>query len=135
VLETLTGKREHISIFGTDYDTPDGTCIRDYIHVVDLAKAHISALERLESGQPAFACNLGTGAGTSVREIIQLAEDVTGQSIPVIEGERRDGDPPRLVANNARAKELLGWSPQIDVLQSIADAWAWVSGPSGGRFE
>jgi len=99
VLETLTGKREHITIFGTDYDTPS------------------------------FACNLGTGTGTSVREIIDLAEEVTGQSIPVVEGERRAGDPPRLVADASLAKELLGWTPEISVRQSIADAWAWTQGP------
>ena len=129
VLETLMGKREHITIFGTDYDTPDGTCIRDYIHVVDLGKAHIAALERLESGEASFACNLGTGTGTSVREIIDLAEEVTGKSIPVVEGERRAGDPPRLVADASLAKELLGWTPEISARQSVADAWAWTQGP------
>lgn len=134
VLQTLTGQRESISIFGTDYDTPDGTCIRDYIHVVDLGQAHIAALKRLEQGHPSFACNLGTGTGTSVREIIQLAEKVTGMAVPVVEGERRAGDPPRLVANNALASELLGWTPQIDVEQSIADAWAWMTGPHQGHF-
>lgn len=134
VLEAVQGKREHIIIFGDDYPTPDGTCVRDYIHILDLARAHQMALDYLERGGESVACNLGTGTGTSVREIISLVEDVTGKPVPVKQGERRAGDPPELVANPALAKEVLGWSSELSVRDAIKDAWNWVSQEHGGRF-
>jgi UDP-glucose-4-epimerase GalE len=136
VLEAAQGKRKNITIFGTDYDTPDGSCIRDYIHVADLAEAHRLALEYLEKGLPSFACNLGTGRGYSVKEVIQLAEEVTGLSIPVVYGERREGDPARLVAEPALAKEKLGWEASYkDLKDVIRTAWAWHNNARQGRYE
>jgi len=128
VLDAAAGRREAISVFGDDYPTADGTCIRDYIHVLDLAEAHVRALERLASGAGAdlLGVNLGTGKGASVREVIETAERVTGRTIPVKHGARRAGDPPALVADPARAKSLLGWTakrPSLDGL--IGDAWTW----------
>ena len=135
VLMTLTGKRENITVFGTDYDTPDGTCIRDYIHVEDLADAHVKALNYLASDQPSIACNLGTGEGVSVKEIITITEKVTGKTVPLVYGERRAGDPPRLVAAPARAKEVLGWEAKHkDVSSSIEAAWNWIQQPHGGLY-
>ncbi len=108
--------------FGTDYPTPDGTCIRDYIHIVDLAQAHILALER---GKQGFY-NLGNGDGYSVRQVIQTCEQITGKRIPPIEQPRRPGDPPRLVAGAARAISELGWKPRYPKLEDIVStAWAW----------
>ena len=127
VLEAALGKRPHIEIFGTDYDTPDGTCIRDFIHVIDLADAHILALEHLKAGGESGAYNLGTGHGHSVREVIDVCRDVSGKPIPVIEGARRAGDPPRLVADPARALQKLRWKPSRPQLSEIADtAWQWL---------
>ena len=132
---TLIGTRDKITVFGTDYDTPDGTCIRDYIHVEDLADAHVRALDYLAEGNPSVACNLGTGEGVSVKEIIDITERVTGKTVPVEYGERRAGDPPRLVAAPALAKEVLGWEAQHkDVASSIEAAWAWVQQPHGGHL-
>jgi UDP-glucose 4-epimerase len=116
-----------LKVFGTDYPTPDGTCIRDYIHVDDLAAAHLSALELTADGQGGhIACNLGSGSGFSVMEVIEAAESVIGQPIPrVLEG-RRPGDPPVLVASNDRARELLGWQPHHGTLaEMIGSAWRW----------
>lgn len=110
-----------ITIFGEDYDTPDGTCIRDYIHVNDLASAHLAALQHLESGEQLGPINLGTGRGYSVREVIDAAREVLGREIPVVMGARRDGDPPRLVADPARARGLLGWRPQRSELTTIVE--------------
>jgi len=127
VLEAARDPKRTISIFGTDYDTPDGTCIRDYIHVNDLADAHIRALGYLEDHASA-AINLGTGTGNSVREIIEAARLVTGLPIEPVIGPRRPGDPPRLVADRTRAAELLGWNPQyLDIRETIAHAWAWMN--------
>src|SRR5690606_25965191 len=109
VLMAVTGEISHIEVFGTDYDTPDGTCIRDYIHVEDLADAHARALDHLSEGGASLSCNLGTGVGVSVREIIQAVESVTGKTVPVKYGPRREGDPAMLVADPALARELLGW--------------------------
>ena len=126
LLEAAKGKRRDITIYGTDYDTPDGTCIRDYIHVSDLAEAHVLALKALEEGSGSENFNLGTGHGFSVREVISAAEAITGRSISVVEGPRRPGDPPRLVADAARAKDQLSWQPQYDELEPIiATAWDW----------
>ena len=126
VLQAASGRREAISIFGTDYPTPDGTCIRDYIHVEDLAQAHLRALEYLESGAESAAFNLGNGNGFSIREVIEAARRVTGRDFKVIESERRPGDPPVLVADSARARSGLGWTPEYaDLATIIAHAWAW----------
>ncbi len=135
VLEAAAGTRPSITVFGTDYPTPDGTCIRDYIHVDDLARAHILAIDKLAAGTPSFQCNLGTGIGHSVKSLIEAAERVTGRSIPVQYGERRPGDPPELVAAPAKARELLGWEAQYKNLDMILQtAWAWISGPRKGHY-
>ena len=115
ILQVPNGKRESISIYGTDYDTPDGTCIRDYIHVTDLAQAHILAVEYLRKGNPSDIFNLGNGVGYSVKEVIETARKVTGHSIPAVETPRRAGDPARLVASSQKAKEILGWKPTHDL--------------------
>ena len=126
ILQVPNGKREAISIYGTDYDTPDGTCIRDYIHVTDLAQAHILAVQYLINGGESDIFNLGNGIGYSVREVIETARKVTGHSIPAIETERRAGDPARLVASSKKAKKILGWKPVHDSLDEIiASAWNW----------
>jgi UDP-glucose 4-epimerase len=136
VLEAAQGVRKNITIFGTDYDTPDGSCIRDYIHVSDLAEAHHLALEYLVKGNPSIACNLGTGRGYSVKEVIQLAEEVTGLKVPVIYGERRAGDPPRLIAEPSLAKEKLGWTARYqDLRDVIKTAWAWHNNETKGRYK
>lgn len=122
VLKVALGQKPHVEIFGTDYETPDGTCIRDYIHILDLSRAHILALS---SPRSAFY-NLGTGGGTSVREVIESCRKITGHAIPVIERPRRAGDAPRLIAASAKAKAELGWSPQFQNIDAIIDsAWKW----------
>jgi UDP-glucose 4-epimerase len=109
--------------------------VRDYIHVNDLARAHILAIDKLSAGADSFQCNLGTGIGISVKELISAAEDVTGKAIPVVIGERRPGDPPELVAAPGKAKELLGWEAEYKDLHKILEsAWAWTSGPKKGHF-
>ncbi|MCX7848135.1 MAG: UDP-glucose 4-epimerase GalE [bacterium] len=124
VLEVAAGQREYVEIFGTDYPTPDGTCIRDYVHVNDLSDAHILGIEYLRSGSPSMIFNLGSEKGFSVREVIDTCECVTGRTILVKEGQRRPGDAPRLVAEATRAKTLLGWRPERSDLRTIvADAW------------
>ena len=133
VLQVPNGKRESVSIYGTDYDTPDGTCIRDYIHVTDLAKAHILAVEYLMKGGESNVFNLGNGVGYSVREVIETARKVTGHPIPTVEIPRRAGDPARLVASGEKAKEILGWKPEITELEDIIrSAWAWHSSHPNG---
>ena len=133
VLQVPNGKRESVSIYGTEYDTPDGTCIRDYIHVTDLAKAHILAVEYLMKGGESNVFNLGNGVGYSVREVIETARRVTGHPIPAVEIPRSAGDPARLVASGEKAKEILGWKPEITELEDIIrSAWAWhASHPNG----
>jgi UDP-glucose 4-epimerase len=127
VLQQLLGQRQSVSIFGTDYPTPDGTCVRDYVHVTDLADAHSRALQRLTPGAP-IICNLGTGRGNSVREVIRAAEEVTGRRVVVTEGPRREGDPAVLVAAAGRAAEALGWQPQYtDIRKTVETAWNWHS--------
>ena len=124
ILQVALGQRELIEILGDDYPTPDGTCIRDYIHIVDLADAHLRALSRLQQGTQSLACNLGTGEGYSVREVIEAARRVTGHAIPERIAPRRPGDPPVLVAGGTRAFDLLGWRPRRSDLEDIlADAW------------
>ncbi|MEM7455123.1 MAG: UDP-glucose 4-epimerase GalE [Planctomycetota bacterium] len=125
VLQVALGQRPHITVFGDDWPTPDKTCVRDYIHVDDLGAAHLAALERIKNGE-GIEVNLGTGRGNSVREIIQSCREVTGCVIPEVMGERRPGDPPELVANAAKAKEVLGWEPEyVDVKNTIETAWNW----------
>ncbi|NUN96432.1 MAG: UDP-glucose 4-epimerase GalE [Candidatus Omnitrophica bacterium] len=126
ILEVAEGRREAIKLFGTDWDTPDGTCIRDYIHVADLAEAHLLAVDRLNSGDPGGAFNLGNGEGHSVREVIETARKVTGHPIPEIAAPRRAGDPARLVASSDKARQLLGWTPKHPSLEDIvSSAWDW----------
>lgn len=125
VLQTALGKREHIKIFGDDYDTPDGTCIRDYIHVYDLADAHLKALEYLVRGENSDFFNLGTGDGNSVKELIDKAREVTGKEIKSVIAERRAGDPAVLVADNKKAKNILGWNPKYNIDDIIKSAWNW----------
>ena len=126
ILQVPNGKRESISIFGNDYNTPDGTCIRDYIHVTDLAQAHILAVKYLENGGESDIFNLGNGIGYSVREVIDTARKVTGHPIPEGEVPRRAGDPAMLVASSEKAKRILGWKPEHDSLEEIiASAWNW----------
>ena len=125
VLQTALGQRSHLQILGTDYETPDGTCVRDYIHVEDLADAHVKALGKVQPGK-FQAFNLGTGRGYSVREVIDLACRITGRSIPTVEGPRRLGDPPVLVAGAEKARKALGWEPHYPTLDSIIlTAWRW----------
>jgi UDP-glucose 4-epimerase len=125
VLQVALGQREQVSIFGTDYDTPDGTCIRDYVHVLDLAEAHILALEALADGR-SRKYNLGSGTGYSVREVIETARQVTGHPIPAADAPRRDGDLPALVADSSRIKRELGWHPEFGNLHTIIEtAWNW----------
>jgi UDP-glucose-4-epimerase GalE len=125
VLDAAAGVRESIRVFGTDYETRDGTCVRDYIHVCDLAEAHVLALGYAQSGESG-AFNLGTGGGASVLEVIESARAVTGLDIPVQADDRRAGDPPTLVADSARAAAVLGWEPKRQTLATVVeDAWRW----------
>ena len=124
VLEVAQGKREKVIIFGDDYPTPDGSCVRDYIHVIDLAQAHILALHALDEGSRVY--NLGNGKGFSVKEVIQTARDVTGHAIPAEVGARRPGDPATLVASSDKIRQELGWQPQYSNLRDIIEtAWKW----------
>ncbi len=126
VLKALLRKGHKVSIFGTDYDTPDGTCIRDYIHIVDIADAHILALEALHAGEGCDIFNLGNGNGFSVQQIIQATSQVTGRTIPVRESQRRPGDPPVLIASPEKIRRRLGWNPQYGKLEEIIEtAWRW----------
>ena len=126
ILQVPLGKREFISIFGDDYDTHDGTCIRDYIHVIDLADAHILAVEKLRSGSDSNIYNLGSGNGFTVKEMVEAAREVTGHEIPAKICERRAGDPAKLVAASNKAREELGWKPKHeDIKDMIASAWKW----------
>ncbi len=135
VLRAAKGEIGPLTVFGSDYPTPDGTCIRDYVHVEDLARAHVNALNYLREGGTSFSCNLGTGQGASVRQVIDAAESVTGKQVPIEYGERREGDPPELVADSSLAKQALGWEPQItDIRHIIETAWAWMNGPGGGKY-
>ena len=123
-LAALAGQRQALQIFGTDYPTPDGTCIRDYIHVEDLATAHLAALDHLSGGGASLVANLGTGHGYSVREVLAAIETVVGRAVPAVEAPRRPGDPAELVASSQRAHDVLGWTPTRSSLGDIiADAW------------
>lgn len=126
VIDAATGRRENIKIFGTDYDTPDGTCLRDYVHVDDLSRAHIAAFQKLEEPGVGLFYNLGTGTPNSVREIIDAVEEVTGLKVPVVEDARRAGDPPALFADSSKAQTELGWEIKYtDVTDIIETAWRW----------
>jgi len=126
------GQKDTIRIFGTDYPTPDGTCVRDYVHVMDLASAHVKALDALE-GRQVMVCNLGTGRGHSVREVIGAVREVTGRQFGVEEAARRPGDPPELVSSSDRARRELGWQPRFCSLREIVEtAWRWHSAHPGG---
>ena len=126
VLQVALGVRPDIAIFGDDYPTPDGTCIRDYVHVSDLADAHLRALAKLAAGERELKVNLGTGQGFSVREVIECARSVTGHPIPTRIAPRRSGDPPRLVSGGSRARDVLGWVPaRADIRTIVSDAWTF----------
>jgi UDP-arabinose 4-epimerase len=126
VLDAASGRRSDVTVLGTDYDTPDGTCIRDYIHVMDLADAHIVARQAIEGGMSSSAYNLGNGRVFSVREVIAAVARVTGLKVPIINGGRGAGDPPVLVSDPSKAHEMLGWQPKLSDLDAIArTAWAW----------
>ncbi|MEZ5305270.1 MAG: UDP-glucose 4-epimerase GalE [Verrucomicrobiales bacterium] len=134
-LRAALGTGPALTVFGDDYPTPDGTCIRDYIHVADLATAHAKALDYLRGGGASDAFNLGTGEGVSVRQIIDLAEQVSGKPVPHAIGPRRPGDPPELICAPGKAKRVLGWEAQYkDVRDSIQHTWDWMTGPHGGRY-
>ncbi|MEY4300212.1 MAG: UDP-glucose 4-epimerase GalE [Verrucomicrobiota bacterium] len=129
VLKVALGQKEAVEVYGTDYETPDGTCIRDYIHILDLADAHIRALDRGQSG----FYNLGTGGGTSVREVVDCCRRLTGKNIPVVERARRPGDPPRLIAASDRIRADLGWTPRFQSIEAIVrSAWDWHLRHPGG---
>ena len=132
VMKTALGQRDHLGIYGDDYPTPDGTCIRDYIHVRDLVEAHLLALEYLEQGGESGVFNLGSGDGYSVKEILDTARRVTGREIPAVVEPRRAGDPSVLIASNKKAEEVLGWTPKRGLEAIIADAWTWHSGHPHG---
>ena len=126
MLDAIDGKRDALTIFGTDYETPDGTCIRDYVHVSDLVDAHLLGLKWLSDGKPSDVFNLGTGTGFSVREVAEYSKAVTNKAVPVIEGARRAGDYTRLVSGSNKAEDTLGWTPQRSNLKAmISDAWRW----------
>ena len=131
VLKAALGERPAITVFGTDYPTPDGTCVRDYIHVADLAEAHLRALRRAREGEH-LICNLGNGRGFTVREVIDAARRVTGRQIPQVEAERRAGDPATLVAGAQRAEAELGWLPRYDLDTMVADAWSFAQAARAG---
>lgn len=133
ILQTALGQRSHITIFGDDYDTPDGTCIRDYVHVEDLIQAHLLALDYLKGGGNSDIFNLGSNQGFSVKEMIDTARTVTGKEIPVKPGERRAGDPGVLIASSNKAKQVLGWQPsRTSITKIMEDAWNWhVARPEG----
>jgi len=126
ILQAASGRRESIQVFGRDYDTPDGTCIRDYIHIVDLCSAHLAALEYLNNGGESDRFNLGNGAGFSVQEVLDAVQKVSGKAVKVIDGPRREGDPARLVADAKRARSILNWKPVFTDLETIVKhAWQW----------
>ncbi len=126
MLDAIDGKRDALTIFGTDYDTPDGTCIRDYVHVMDLVEAHVLGVKWLENGKGSRVFNLGTGDGFSVREVVTHSKSVTNRDVPIVEGERRAGDCTKLVSGSTRAETELGWQPKRSNMEMmIRDAWKW----------
>ena len=132
LMQAAAGQTDHIKLFGNDYNTRDGSAIRDYVHVTDIAEAHIKALQYMKNAKKSLTANLGSGCGYSVSEVINAARRITGHAIPAIEYPRRDGDPPMLVANARHAKETLGWIPQYSDLDTIiTTAWAWKQKQTG----
>ncbi|MEL7282503.1 MAG: UDP-glucose 4-epimerase GalE [Pseudomonadota bacterium] len=126
MLDAIDGKRDALTIHGTDYDTPDGTCIRDYVHVMDLVGAHVLGLKWLEAGKGSRIFNLGTGTGFSVREVVDHSASVTNRDVPIVEGPRRAGDCTKMVSGSTRAESELGWRPEMSSLeQMVSDAWRW----------
>lgn len=126
VLDAIEGKRDALTIYGTDYETPDGTCIRDYVHVMDLVDAHVLGLNWLLNGKGNAAFNLGTGSGFSVREVIDSSRAITNREVPIVEGARRPGDCTKLVSGSAAAREQLGWTPTRSKMEAmVSDAWRW----------
>ena len=126
VLDAVEGKRDALTLYGTDYDTPDGTCIRDYVHVMDLVDAHVLGLNWLLDGKGSAAFNLGTGTGFSVREVVNASAAITNKPVPMIEGERRAGDCTKLVSGSEKARKLLGWDPKRSKMDAmVRDAWRW----------
>lgn len=133
VLQTALGIHPSVAVFGKDYDTPDGTCIRDFVHIVDLCQAHLLALRQLSEGGPSNAYNLGNGTGFSVQQVIDAAHQITGRPIRTVDGPRRPGDPARLVGDSRKAREVLGWRPRFAELRTILEhAWKWESSGRGG---
>ncbi|MGR3541037.1 MAG: UDP-glucose 4-epimerase GalE [Hasllibacter sp.] len=132
MIEAIRGDRPALTVHGTDYDTPDGTAVRDYVHVVDLVEAHVAGLERLLGGGGSRVYNLGSGTGYSVREVIEASRAVTNREVPFAEGPRRAGDAVSLVSGSTRARDELGWRPRRGLREMIADAWRWHSGPGFG---
>ena len=133
VLQVAQGKREKIAVFGDDYDTPDGTNVRDYVHPFDLAEAHILAVEHLRAGHPSDAFNLGSSTGFSNLQIVEAARKVTGHPIPLEIAERRPGDPDTLIASSEKARNVLGWQPKFDNIETIIEtAWKWHSSHPNG---
>jgi len=130
-IEAALGRRDGFTVFGTDYDTRDGTCVRDYVHVLDLADAHVRALQHLLSGGQSAAVNLGTGTGTTVRELLDAVQQVSGRAFEVTLSSRREGDSPTLVADNGKARDLLGWQPRYDLRQIVETAWNWHKASNG----
>lgn len=136
VLKTVLGKHDAVKIFGDDYPTVDGTCVRDYVHVVDIANAHVKALEYLRKGGKSITINLGSGKGTSIKEIVTLAEKIKGSPIKTVVKERRKGDIPIRIASIERARKVLGWSPQnSDINRIMSDAWRWHKNNPKGYVE
>lgn len=127
-LKAITGEREELELFGSDYPTPDGTCIRDYVHVNDLADAHVLALRQIEGGGPSQALNLGTGVGCSVKEVVTMVEEVAGVKVPRRTAPRRPGDPPALVADPSRAQASLQWKARRSLREIVQTAWQWEQG-------
>jgi UDP-glucose 4-epimerase len=135
IIEAALGMRPHVTVFGTDYDTHDGSCIRDYVHVEDLATAHLAALNYLLDKKGSAICNLGTGKGYTVKEVIQAVETVSGKKVPVLLGDRRAGDPPSLLANAEEAKRILHWEAKYkDIQEIVQSAWKWHSSEWKGRY-
>jgi UDP-glucose 4-epimerase len=132
MLDAIEGKRAALTVFGTDYDTPDGTCIRDYVHVCDLVDAHVLGFQWLKDGKPSRVFNLGTGDGFSVRDVISHSHAVTNRTVPHIDGDRRPGDCTKLVSGSSRAIQELGWDPQRSTMETmIRDAWRWHQNTAG----
>lgn len=134
LMKAMLTQSETLSLFGTDYPTPDGTCVRDYIHVEDLARAHVAALNHLQNGRGSIAVNIGTGSGHSVREVIRMAEEVSGLTVPVVEVARRPGDPPAIFADPRMAHQVLGWEAKLSLRDIVSSSYNWyVANPHGYR--